>query len=125
MISRRRELAIVVLILVLALPTLVAAGSSTGSKSEPRVGVAIPPPNIVLVLMADIGIDQWQLFGYGGKNPAATPNIAAIANGGIMFHNMWAMPACSNGRAALFSGRYPFRTNVLTAIGSDDLRTTW
>jgi hypothetical protein len=71
--------------------------------------------------MDDIGIDQWQLFGYGGTNPAATPNIAAIANGGVMFHNMWAMPACSNGRAALFTGRYPFRTNVLTAIGSDDL----
>ena len=116
MTSRRRELAIVVLTLVLALPTLLSADTSPGPKSR---------PNIVLVLMDDIGIDQWQLFGYGGTNPAATPNIAAIANGGIMFHNMWAMPACSNGRAALFTGRYPFRTNVLTAIGSEIWRTTW
>jgi hypothetical protein len=113
MISRPRELTIVVLTLVLALPTLVAAGSSAGPIP--------PPPNIVVVLMDDIGIDQWELFGYGGTTPAATPNIAAIANGGIMFHNMWAMPACSNGRAALFTGRYPFRTNVFTAIGSNDL----
>ena len=78
-------------------------------------------PNIVLVLMDDIGIDQWSLFGYGGGTAASTPNIAAIARAGIKFHNMWSMPACSNGRAALFTGRYPFRTNVLTALGSDDL----
>jgi arylsulfatase A-like enzyme len=31
------------------------------------------------------------------------------------------MPACSNGRAALFTGRYPFRTHVFTAIGNNDL----
>ena len=31
------------------------------------------------------------------------------------------MPACSNGRAALFTGRYPFRTHVYTAIGNNDL----
>lgn len=71
--------------------------------------------------MDDIGVDQWALFGYGGITPAATPNIDAIAHGGVRFHNMWAMPACSNGRAALFTGRYPFRTNVLTALGNNDL----
>jgi hypothetical protein len=71
--------------------------------------------------MDDIGIDQWALFGYGGDTPPATPNIDTIAQGGVKFHNMWAMPACSNGRAALFTGRYPFRTNVFTAIGNDDL----
>src|SRR5690349_3683053 len=70
-------------------------------------------PNIVLVIMDDIGIDQWKLFGYGGDTPAALPNIETIANGGVRFHNMWSMPACSNGRAALFTGRYPFRTNTL------------
>ena len=78
-------------------------------------------PNILLIVMDDIGIDQWKLFGYGGKTPASTPNIDSIAQEGIKFHNMWAMPACSNGRAALFTGRYPFRTNVFTAIGNNDL----
>ena len=80
-----------------------------------------PPPNILLIVADDIGIDQWKLFGYGGNTPAATPNIDAIAQAGIKFHNMWAMPACSNARAALFTGRYPFRTRVFTAIGSQDL----
>lgn len=31
------------------------------------------------------------------------------------------MPACSNGRAKLFTGRYPFRTHVFTALGNNDL----
>jgi len=71
--------------------------------------------------MDDIGIDQWQLFGYGGATPAATPNIDAIAHAGVRFHNLWSMPACSNGRAALFTGRYPFRNHVYTALGNNDL----
>ena len=40
-----------------------------------------------------------------------------IADEGIRFHNVWAMPACSNERAALFTGR----PNVFTAIGNNDL----
>jgi hypothetical protein len=79
------------------------------------------PPNILLIVVDDLGIDQWKVFGYGGNNPAPTPNIDTLANAGVKFHNMWAMPACSNSRAALFTGRYPFRTHVYTAIGSADL----
>src|SRR5579885_1480842 len=91
-----------------------AAGAGAGAESKTR-------PNILLIVMDDIGIDQWKLFGYGGADPAAMPNIEAIARGGARFHNMWAMPACSNGRAALFTGRYPFRTHVFTALGNNDL----
>lgn len=80
-----------------------------------------PLPNILLIVMDDIGIDQWQLFGYGGATSAAMPNITSIAKSGIKFGNLWAMPACSNGRAALFTGRYPFRTHVYTALGTNDL----
>ena len=71
------------------------------SKKQTRL------PNILLIVMDDIGVDQWKLFGYGGVTPAATPNIDAIAAAGIKFHNLWTMPACSNGRATLFTGRYP------------------
>ena len=92
-----------------------------GVVPGPACAAKNPPPNILLIVMDDIGIDQWKLFGYGGTTPAAMPNIAAIAKAGIRFQNLWAMPACSNGRAALFTGRYPFRTHVYTAIGNDDL----
>ena len=85
------------------------------------------PPNILFVIMDDVGMDQMELFGYGGEDPdkdgraANLPNIAAIADEGIGFRNTWSMPACSTSRAVFFTGRFPLRTNVLGALGPDDL----
>ena len=115
--SRRHWRSWVGLLSLASLLALVGVGVVSG----PVCAAKNPPPNILLIVMDDIGIDQWKLFGYGGTTPAAMPNIAAIAQAGIRFQNLWAMPACSNGRAALFTGRYPFRTHVYTAIGNDDL----
>ena len=36
-------------------------------------------PNILFVIMDDVGIDQMRTFGYGGETPPATPNIDRIA----------------------------------------------
>lgn len=78
-------------------------------------------PNILFLVMDDVGIDQMKIFGYGGANPPKTPNIDAVALAGIRFRNNWAHPTCSASRASFFDGRYSIRTNVLTAITSDDL----
>ena len=90
----------------------------------PATAMAEPPtphPNILFIIMDDVGIDQLQTFGYGGATPPATPNITQIADAGIRFRNTWSMPACSPSRAVLFEGRYPMRTNVLAALGPNDL----
>jgi arylsulfatase A-like enzyme len=78
-------------------------------------------PNILFVIMDDVGIDQMRLFGYGGETPPNTPTIDRIASAGIRFTNTWSMPACSTSRAVFFSGRFPLRTNVLGALGPSDL----
>src|SRR5579871_3295870 len=108
-------------IVQLGLLTLLILGGGGDSRSAEPAVAASSAPNIVLIVMDDIGIDQWKLFGYGGGTAAALPNITTIAKGGVRFRNMWAMPACSNARAALFTGRYPFRTQVYTALGTSDL----
>ena len=82
---------------------------------------ANPTPNILFVILDDVGMDQMQVFGYGGETPPETPNIDRIASAGIRFHNVWSMPACSTSRAVIFNGRFPLRTNVLGALGPDDL----
>ncbi len=78
-------------------------------------------PNILFIVMDDVGIDKMRIFGYGGAIPPQTPNIDAIAHAGVRFRNVWAMPECSPSRAVFFVGRYPLRTNILAAIGSADL----
>ena len=89
----------------------------SGDSGHPRK----PPPNILFVIMDDVGVDQMQAFGYGGASPAETPNIGAVARQGLRFRNTWAMPECSPSRVLLFTGRYPLRTNITNAITSSDL----
>ena len=80
-----------------------------------------PSPNILLVILDDVGIDQMASFGYGGAAPPSMPTIDAIADGGLRFRNTWSMPECSPGRATLMTGRYPLRHNVNQALGPNDL----
>ena len=54
------------------------------------------PPNILFIIMDDVGIDQMRAFGYGGGTPPRTPNIDRLASTGIRFRNTWSMPACTN-----------------------------
>lgn len=96
-----------------------AIATTFGSRSGATPGTN--RPNILFIIMDDVGIDQMKIFGYGGATPPATPNIDAVAHAGVRFRNTWSMPECSPSRAIFFEGRYPFRTNVFNAILSDDL----
>ncbi|MFA5489985.1 MAG: sulfatase-like hydrolase/transferase, partial [Candidimonas sp.] len=94
-------------------------GGSVASKDQPA-----KTPNILFVIMDDVGIDQMASFGYGGPKPPHMPNMNTIAAAGVRFRNTWSMPECSPGRAAFFVGRYPHRTNIYQAIGPNDLATS-
>jgi len=93
--DRRSWVSLIILTLLLALV-------GVGLVYQPVSAANNQPPNILLIVMDDIGIDQWQLFGYGGATPAAMPNIGAIAKGGIKFHNLWTMPRHTFHRALSF-----------------------
>lgn len=107
-----------------ALTASLAACNGSSSGGDQAAGPVAHPPNILLVIMDDVGIDQMKSFGYGGSTPPALPNIDAVAEAGIKFRNTWGMPVCSPGRAAILTGRYPLRTGVHQAIGPDDLATS-
>jgi arylsulfatase A-like enzyme len=96
---------------------IVLYGTAPLSQAAP----AQQHPNILFIIMDDVGIDQLRSFGYGGKVAPSTPALDLVASNGIRFRNVWAMPECSPSRAMFFEGRYPLRTNIFTAILTTDL----
>ncbi|MBE4582467.1 sulfatase-like hydrolase/transferase [Vibrio navarrensis] len=113
------------LIITLAMLLSACNWNSTDNRAvepnPPTPPVAEPLPNILFVIMDDVGIDQLSAMGYGGAQPPVTPAINAIAEQGVRFRNTWSMPECSPGRVALFTGRYPLRSNTYQALGPNDL----
>lgn len=78
-------------------------------------------PNIVFIILDDVGKDVLASFNPSSNTAALTPNIDAVLAAGVKFTNFYTMPECSPSRAAFFTGRYAFRTGVNAAILSDDL----
>lgn len=78
-------------------------------------------PNVLFFLMDDVGLDQLGTFGYGGQVPPPTPALDQIAQAGVAFNNVWAMPECSPTRVALFTGQLPIRSGTTGALGTNDL----
>ena len=86
------------------LPGIIAAAFAVilGSGAMPALSAA--KPNILFVIMDDVGIDQMKLFGYGGRGvgplaPPRTPTLDEIAESGVLFRNTWASPECSPSRS--------------------------
>jgi arylsulfatase A-like enzyme len=107
---------------------LAAAWCSTGVHAAQR-------PNILLIISDDVGIDvstgmypglvdrvarQYgpRGFAHAGAavirgRPASTPTLDAFARQGVAFANAWAEPFCSPTRAAILTGLFAAKANVL------------
>jgi arylsulfatase A-like enzyme len=69
---------------------------------------APPRPNIVLIMSDDMGFSD--LGCYGGE--IQTPNLNALAAGGVRFTQFYNMARCCPTRAALLTGLYPHQAGV-------------
>jgi arylsulfatase A-like enzyme len=107
---------------VVLMPAALAALLWAGVAQPPRATrAASPPPNILFIILDDVGIDQLAAFNPAAPTAARTPNLDAIVKAGVKFTNFWTMPECSPSRACFFTGRYPLRTGVTAAIFEQDL----
>ncbi|APW44822.1 sulfatase-like hydrolase/transferase [Rhodoferax saidenbachensis] len=72
------------------------------------------PPNIIVILADDMGINDVSTRGGGHTAEGVpTPNIDSIARDGVRFDQGYAGAAvCTVSRAALMTGRYPWRFGV-------------
>jgi arylsulfatase len=81
----------------------------SGTGDDPPSGdtAADAPPNLLLVVIDDVGVDRFAPY---GNADARAPHLDALAARGRVFRNAWAYASCSPSRAALYTGRHARRT---------------
>ncbi len=70
-------------------------------------------PNIVHIVADDLG---WRDVGFNGSPDLQTPNLDKLAAGGAKFAQFYVQSMCTPTRAALMTGRYPFRYGLQTIV---------
>ncbi len=81
-------------------------------SAAPAAAADAPRPHIVLFLADDLG---WQDVGYHGSE-IKTPNIDALAKGGMRLEQFYVQPVCSPTRSSLMTGRWPFRMGLQVGV---------
>ena len=88
---------------ILLAPSLLA-GCQPAKKT---VDESSRKPNVVVIYLDDLGYGDLSAY---GATELQTPNIDALANGGVKFTNGYASSAtCTPSRYALLTGTYPWR----------------
>ena len=98
----------------LAAGTMASLSSSVGCATT-NSGRDKPArrPNIVFILADDYGLDGVGCYG-SDRHKGRTPNIDALAVGGIRFERCYSTPLCGPTRCEIMTGRYPFHSGGLT-----------
>lgn len=84
---------------------------SAAAETPPTVPQTHAPagaPNVVVVLLDDVGFAATSTFG----GPAATPTLDALAAGGLRYNRFHTTGVCSPTRASLLTGRNPHAVGV-------------
>jgi arylsulfatase A-like enzyme len=77
------------------------------------VQAAESTPNILYIVADDLG---WKDVGFHGAADIKTPHIDSLAAGGARLEQFYVQPMCTPTRAALLTGRYPFRYGLQTVV---------
>lgn len=80
-------------------------------------------PNILIILVDDMGYGDVGAFGGGEMAGAPTPNIDRLAAGGLKLTSTYATPLCTPTRAALMTGRIPARSGLTRPLLASDRPT--
>jgi arylsulfatase A-like enzyme len=71
-----------------------------------------PRPHIIYIVADDLG---WKDVGFHGSD-IKTPSIDRLAQEGARLEQFYVQPMCTPTRAALMTGRYPFRYGLQTLV---------
>src|SRR6266566_490765 len=101
------------LILPLALSALAGFMPAAAQQNS-----AAQKPNIIMILSDDVGLGDIGCTG----GPFKTPEIDKLAKGGTRFEYCYATPLCGPSRCQLLTGRYPFRTGLISNNSHDAIQ---
>ncbi|MBL8991436.1 MAG: arylsulfatase [Phycisphaerae bacterium] len=101
--------------LCLAAVTAVIGGLGATASAQPArpAPAGQARPNILHIVADDLG---WKDVGFNGCTDIKTPNLDKLAATGAKFSQFYVQPMCTPTRAALMTGRYPFRYGLQTAV---------
>lgn len=94
-----------------------AAAASKLAEFEARTG---KKPNIVILLVDDMGYGDPGAFGGGAAIGAATPKMDMLAAEGLKLTSTYSQYTCTPTRAAMYTGRLPVRTGLIRPILAGD-----
>ncbi len=77
-------------------------------------------PNIVWLLVDDMGYGDPGAFGGGAAIGAATPNMDRLAREGLKLTSTYSQATCTPTRSAILTGRLPVRTGLTRPILAGD-----
>lgn len=93
------------------------AGLGRSTQAQPSTDTQQRPPNLVWIWCDNLA---WGDLGCYGNTRVSTPNIDRLAEQGARFTQYYiAHTVCSPSRAALLTGRQPWRTGIVDVLRPD------
>jgi len=98
-----------------------------GTEKSPAPVPQTSKPNIVFILMDNLGYGEVGCYGGGELRGAPTPRIDKLANEGTRLTNFNVEAQCTPSRSALMTGRFAIRsgTHSVPLPGTPDGLTRW
>lgn len=96
----------------------IAALVATATQQSLAAESAPAPPNIIVILVDDMGWGDLSCF---GNQEIETPNIDRLASEGMRFERFYVnSPICSPSRVAISTGQYPPRWRITSFLSNRD-----
>lgn len=100
-------------LMLLVLLGVILTSCTPSTQTEPEPAETSDKPNIVFILVDDMGFAD---VGYNGSE-IATPNLDMMAQSGVVLDRNYVYPICSPTRAALLTGRSPLEFGIDGPLG--------
>lgn len=99
-----------------SLPIFIVVAIFIFCGSNSVVRAAPDKPNILLIMVDNLGYGELGVYGGGELRGAPTPRIDKLAAEGMRLTNFNVEPQCTPSRSALMTGRHPIRSGTTKVV---------